>query len=68
MISQITNSKWIVTYDSVSFIMELYDKFRQQKFELNYSASNSGKGQEVMIFSDNIKISEHPLFDSVMIK
>lgn len=68
MISQITNNKWIVTYDSVSFIMELYGKFRQQKFELNYSASNSGKGQEVMIFSDNIKISEHPLFDSVMIK
>ena len=66
MISQIINSKWIVTYDSVSFIMELYNNFRQQKFELNYSASNSGKGQEVMIFSNNIKISEHPLFDLAM--
>ena len=66
MISQIINSKWIVTYDSVSFIIELYNNFRQQKFELNYSASNSGKGQEVMIFSNNIKISEHPLFDLAM--
>ena len=66
MISQIINSNWIVTYDSVSFIMELYNNFRQQKFELNYSASNSGKGQEVMIFSNNIKISEHPLFDLAM--
>ena len=54
--------KWIISYDNVDFIVDLYSKFRQKTFELNYSASNSGKGKEVMIFSDNLVIPYHNLF------
>ena len=31
--------------------------------ELNYSASNSGKGEEIMIFCDDIVIPKHKLFN-----
>ena len=62
-IGAIVNCKWIVSYDNVPFITNLYSKYRQQCFELNYSASNSGKGEEIMIFCDDIVIPKHKLFN-----
>lgn len=62
-ISEIANCKWIVSYDNVPFITSLYSKYRQQCFELNYSASNSGKGKEIMVFCDGIVIPKHKLFN-----
>jgi len=46
--------KWIMTYDDVSYIQDLYNKFRKSKFVLNHSAFESRRGKEVLIFSDNI--------------
>lgn len=61
-ISDFREHKWIISYDNVDFIANLYSRFRQKTFELNYSASNSGKGKEIMIFSDNLVIPSHKLF------
>lgn len=61
------NHKWIVSYDNVPFIRNLYQEFRQKEFELNYYAGTVSKGKEVMIFSDNINISAHKLFNDVEI-
>lgn len=61
-ISDLIEHKWIISYDNVDFIVDLYSKFRQKTFELSYSASNTGKGKEVMIFSDNLVIPSHKLF------
>lgn len=61
-IKNLPKFKWIVSYDNVDFITSLYSDLRQKIFELNYSASNSGKGKEVMIFSNNLIIPEHKLF------
>ena len=55
-ISKISNQKWVVTYDCISFIQEIYSKYRQMKYTLNYSALEASKGKEIMIFSDNLKI------------
>ena len=63
VIDTIQNHKWIISYDNVQFITSLYSEYRQQCFELNYSASNSGKGEEIMIFCNNIVIPEHNLFN-----
>ncbi|MBA4241437.1 MAG: DNA methyltransferase [Sphingobacteriaceae bacterium] len=60
-ISKVEKQKWIVTYDNVSPIRDLYDKYRQVKYSLNYSAAKAAKGEEVMIFSDNIFIAKHPI-------
>lgn len=48
--------RWIITYDNIPYIEALYKDFRKSTFELNYSASNSGKGTELMIYSHNLKI------------
>lgn len=62
-IKSLNRFKWIISYDNVEFITSLYSDFRQQIFELNYSASNSGKGKEVMFFSNNLIIPKHKLFE-----
>lgn len=62
VIKKLNRYKWIISYDNVEFITSLYSDFRQQIFELNYSASNSGKGKEVMVFSNNLIIPKHKLF------
>jgi len=55
-IKKINNYKWILTYDNVDFISNLYKDFRQVRYILNYSISNIHKGEELMIFSNNIYI------------
>jgi len=59
-ISRISLQKWVVTYDCVGFIEELYSQHRQMKYTLNYSAFKASKGEELMIFSDNLKIPDFP--------
>lgn len=46
--------KWIMTYDDVSYIQNLYAKMRKSKFVINHSAFEARKGKEILIFSDNI--------------
>ena len=54
---------WIMSYDKVPFIEELYKELRVAPFELIYSASNSGRGNEIMIFSDNIQTPSSKIVD-----
>ncbi|WP_281890297.1 DNA adenine methylase [Paenibacillus sp. YYML68] len=48
--------KWIITYDNVSQIKNMYGDFRQKEYSLSYSAANRYKGSEVMIYSNNTVI------------
>lgn len=48
--------KWIVSYDNVPPITRLYQKFRQQIFEIRYTARDSRSGTEVMIFCPKLKM------------
>lgn len=43
---------WIITYDDVEEIAELYREFDLRHFDLTYSAANKGTASELMIFSD----------------
>lgn len=61
-ISKVNKQKWIITYDDVRPIRKLYSDFRKKPFKLFYSAGGANKqGQELMIFSDNLYISNHPI-------
>lgn len=46
--------KWIISYDAIDFIKELYWEYRQQEFYLSYSAGNPAKGKELMVYSDDL--------------
>ena len=52
----ITNHKWIITYDNVNAISKLYRLYRKRSFKLNYTAGKTTKGIELMIFSNNMNI------------
>lgn len=43
---------WIVSYDNVEAIAQLYEDYCTKQFEVNYSAANTGKSSELLIFSD----------------
>ena len=43
---------WIVSYDNVPEISNIYRDYTQKHFEVTYSAANSGKSAELLIFSN----------------
>lgn len=44
---------WIITYDDVSYISELYQNYLCKKYDLVYSLANKGKSSELIIFSES---------------
>ena len=50
--------KWIISYDAVDFIRELYKKYRQKEYYLSYSAGNPAKGREIVVYSDGLTIPD----------
>lgn len=50
--------KWIISYDAVAFIKELYAEFRQKEYYLSYSAGNPAKGKEIMVYSEGLTIPD----------
>ena len=49
------NIPWVVSYDDVPEIREIYDGIPSREFSLNYSLANNGSGREIMFFSDGLK-------------
>jgi DNA adenine methylase len=54
-VHQITQP-WIVSYDNVEPIRELYAPFRQQQFALRYTANRQYDATEVMVYRDGMTI------------
>lgn len=54
-IDKLNKYKWIVTYDDVEKIRELYKKYSGFLYHLNYSLAKKKKAQELMFYSDSIK-------------
>ncbi len=55
--------KWVVSYDDVQPIHDIYEKRRKKVYGIGYSARNVYKGSEVLIYSDDLIIPdvENPL-------
>lgn len=53
-IKSIQNIKWIVSYDNVPEIQELYAECPKKEFSFKHTAYEIREGQEIMFFSDNI--------------
>lgn len=51
---EIRHLNWIVTYDHVTEIENIYHDFRTTSFNLNYSLQEIRKAKEIMILSDTI--------------
>ena len=46
---------WIVTYDYNQSILDLYSPFNYERIQLNHSAGTMKKGDEVIIYSKNLR-------------
>ncbi len=46
--------KWLITYDNVEEIAQLYKDYNQNIIKINYSAGKNKIGTELSIFSDNL--------------
>jgi len=49
---------WVVSYDNVPQIMDLFDTVENRDFNISYSAGKNRTGKEVMFFSDNLSIPD----------
>ena len=51
---------WIVSYDDVRPIHDLYERFSWLQYTLNYSARNKVRGREAMFFSEGMTVPDLP--------
>jgi DNA adenine methylase len=52
----VTGPKWIVSYDNVPAISDMYAARRRSIYSIGYSARSSRRGSEIMFFCDKLKV------------
>lgn len=48
--------RWLVSYDNVDQIKNMYNRYRLATFDLNYTLQTKKFGSELLIFSDNLNL------------
>lgn len=48
------NIDWMVTYDNVEAIREMYLGKEQKTYDLNYSLANKGKNTEIIVLNRDL--------------
>ncbi|MFF7201378.1 DNA adenine methylase [Streptomyces sp. NPDC008141] len=56
-LNEVSDSLWVLTYDNVPRVTELYEARRREVFSLNYSAHRVTKADEIMVFSDSLTVA-----------
>lgn len=54
VLNDVSNSNWLLTYDNVPQVGELYAARRRRTFELNYSAHRVTRATETVVLSDSL--------------
>lgn len=57
-ISELSKRYWLVSYDNVDTVRKMYGNYRQIQYGISYSAAEPKIGNEVLIFSDALVVSE----------
>lgn len=52
-------AQWIVSYDNVPQIRDIYNGYLSKTFSLSYSLANKGYGTEIMFFKDAVLCPSH---------
>lgn len=55
---EISHFHWIVSYDNVNEIREIYRGLNMADYSLSYTAQDKKKGLEVIIYNDGVNIPE----------
>jgi DNA adenine methylase len=54
--TKLVRQRWIVSYDNVQPIRELYKGSQRLAYGLGYSAQSAREGSEVIFFSDSLRV------------
>lgn len=57
-IQEIKNIQWIVSYDNVPFIQEIYTDCNKKEYSFKHTAYKSRVGQEILFFSNGLQNPE----------
>lgn len=57
VLNERADKNWLLTYDDVPRVRELYPERKRQTFDLHYSAHRVVKTKEVMVYSDAISVA-----------
>lgn len=60
MMDSIASSKWVVSYDDVKEIRDMYSAYRSLRYKLSYSAQSREQGGEIIFFSPSMEVPEIP--------
>ena len=55
-VAGMTDSYWLVSYDNVDEIRNLYERYRNCSFDINYSVQVPKKGKEIIFFSEKLNL------------
>lgn len=58
MIRESVNCDWVITYDDVPEIANIYVNYELRRFDLNYSVAQKRKASEIIIFSNGDMIPD----------
>lgn len=58
LLDKIKHIPWLVSYDNAQEIGAIYEGYRQQVFDLQYTAQTKRVASEVMIYSDELNIPD----------
>lgn len=53
------NLNWLISYDNVREIKDMYKDFRMSTFNLSYTVQTKKVGSELLLFSDNLLIPDY---------
>ncbi len=56
VVQNLNRQQWIVSYDNVKPIRDLYQGARHVVYNIGYSARSASQGSEVMFFGDGLKV------------
>ena len=65
-VKEFRDGKWVVSYDAVPQIVELYSDFEPILYSLNYSAGTVGTGREVIYLSDTLAMPNCSGFERIV--
>lgn len=67
-IKEINDVHWIVSYDNVSEIKELYNEFYKKEYSFMHTAFEAREGKEILFFSPNLKLPQIQDWDPLNFK
>lgn len=62
-IREIVDCNWIITYDNVSEIEDIYKDYSLRHFDLNYSTAEKRRASEIIIFSHEDMIIDNSMLE-----